>query len=180
MAPTTDTDSKIDTKGISDSRKGARRSEPSFEMLSNFSRVTPMQLPYIAFNTDGRYHPVRPVYPHNNKHVKDKTSTVKQNAPGALTDQIPEYDAVGGGILMLIDQHPEQPSDFIDLEPPKPLAAAEANTNEVEPVTSSDQTSRPHISLDPAAPEVDPPASFEVSQFISVHKVTVTDDLFVL
>lgn len=58
MAPTTDTDSKIDTKGISDSRKGARRSEPSFEMLSNFSRVTPMQLPYIAFNTDGRYHPL--------------------------------------------------------------------------------------------------------------------------
>ncbi|CAD6892156.1 unnamed protein product [Tilletia controversa] len=42
---------------------GSKRSkqEPSFEMLSNYSRVVPAQMPYVDFPADARYAPVRPV-----------------------------------------------------------------------------------------------------------------------
>ena len=41
--------------------KPKRKAEPAFETLSNFSRVTPAQLPYLVFPPDGRYQPVRAV-----------------------------------------------------------------------------------------------------------------------
>ncbi len=40
-------------------------SEPSFQSLPNFSRVTHSQLAHISFVADGRYQPIRPVSMHS-------------------------------------------------------------------------------------------------------------------
>ena len=57
---------KIDGKGKEkrplDSRK---HSEPTYEKLSNLSRVMPTQLSVISFTPDGRYQPIRPVAMHS-------------------------------------------------------------------------------------------------------------------
>lgn len=128
-----------------------RRAEPSYEIKLNFSRVTPAQLQFVSFSSDGRYQPVRSV----SSNVESQRS--KGHAFGSP-------HASGGGILILADLRPDQDAQFIELEPPAPaqaitqsLAAPSANGHAIHAVPTG-----PHIALDENAPEADPPEPFEV------------------
>ena len=85
-----------------------RKSEPSSEKLSNVSRVTPAQLAYITFPSDGRYQPVRVVStrPPNTKSSKTSVSV-------ALAA---ERCAGGGGILIMADTRPDEEAEYIEFE----------------------------------------------------------------
>ncbi|KAK0208117.1 hypothetical protein DFS33DRAFT_1254799 [Desarmillaria ectypa] len=145
----------------------SRKSEPSSEMLPNFSRVTPAQLSYITFPSDGRYQPVRAV----------SSKTIKAGKGSKVSSSGFSSYSGGGGILMLADLRPDEEGEFIDLEPPVEAAPAEAvpavgNGNAVGAVP----TGR-HIALDESAPEADPPESFEVIIDVFVDAISNEEEL---
>lgn len=129
-----------------------------FEILPNFTRVTPAQLPHISFPTDGRYQPVRAV---SAKIITGKSGKVRTTSANTA-----EKYAGGGGILILADLRPDEEGEFIEtvtepiVEAPEPTAPTSSNPNghAVGAVPSG-----PHIALNEDAPEADPPESFEVS-----------------
>ncbi|KAJ4002415.1 D-isomer specific 2-hydroxyacid dehydrogenase [Lentinula boryana] len=113
-----ETDEKPDTKTEGDgdvemkaegtskaSTSKAAKKEPSFETLPNLSRVTPAQLAYISFSSDGKYQPVRVV-----------TAKPASTRAGKNVKQVEEKVAGGGGILILVDRRPEQQAEFIQFE----------------------------------------------------------------
>lgn len=133
--------------------KPKRKAEPAFETLHNFSRVTPAQLPYLTFPADGRYQPVRAVSTTvAPPHTSPKTSSISKQMGG-------------GGILIVADQRPGEPAEFIPfttvVDPNAPAPASDAAG---VPAASS----QPHISLDETAPEVGPPGPFEVSLLVFI------------
>ncbi len=141
------------TGSLSNLAQGApkgRKPEPSSEKLSNFSRVTPAQLAYISFSSEGRYQPVR---------VVSTRPPPKTSKPPASVALVVERVAGGGGILIMSDTRPEQETEYIEFEtqPVAPPAAAPAAQ------TPPAATSGRHIALDENTPEADPPESFEVS-----------------
>lgn len=81
---------------------------------------------------------------------------------GKAIRQIEEKAAGGGGILILVDRHPEEEAEFIQfetvIEPPPAEAVPTANGEAPHSVESG-----PHIALDEDAPEAESPAAFEVS-----------------
>lgn len=113
--------------------------------------MTPAQLAYISFPSEGKYQPVRAV-----------TAKPASTRAGKAIRQIEEKAAGGGGILILVDRHPEEEAEFIQfetvIEPPPAEAAPTANGEAVHSVESG-----PHIALDEDAPEAESPAAFEVS-----------------
>jgi len=124
----------------------SRKKEATFERLQNFSRVTPQQLTYISFPPDSRYQPVRPV----------STSSVSRSKKSSAG---PGETSTGvGGILVLLDERPDEPVDLIvPLEPS--VAAPEPTTLPAQSVRTT--AARPHIALDENSPEASPPAPFE-------------------
>jgi len=82
--------------------KPSRRREPPSERLPNFSRVTPTQMSHISFPTEARYQPVRSLSP-------------PSPSGGSVRDHMNLY-AGGGGILLVMDRHPEEEIDLIELE----------------------------------------------------------------
>ncbi|THH10931.1 hypothetical protein EW145_g999 [Phellinidium pouzarii] len=141
----------------SDSKK-LRKVEPSFEKLTNFSRVTSAQLAYITFPAEGRFQPVRPVSTQPPKPAKGKAPTAfETKAPSSTVYSVAsDRYAGGGGILILMDQTPDEPVEYIVDE--VPVSADPINAPEGPGATGS---SDPHIALDENAPEADPPESFE-------------------
>jgi 26S proteasome regulatory subunit N2 len=114
--------------------------EPNFQKLPNFSRVTPAQMAYVTFPSDSRYQPVRAVSTHQPR---------KGHATAAALANLEKFG--GGGILILVDQHPEQPPEHIEFTT---TAAPQGEASRSSVVR--------HIALDEDAPEADPPPSFEV------------------
>ncbi|KAK0478260.1 hypothetical protein IW261DRAFT_1482577 [Armillaria novae-zelandiae] len=136
---------------LADDSKAPTQPTPSSEMLPNFSRVTPAQLSYITFPSDGRYQPVRAV----------SSKTIKAGKGSKVSSSGVNSYSGGGGILLLTDLRPDEEGEFIDLEPPVEAPPAEAapavgNGDAVGAVPTG-----LHIALDESAPEADPPESFE-------------------
>ncbi|KAI0778468.1 26S proteasome regulatory complex non-ATPase subcomplex Rpn2/Psmd1 subunit [Trametes elegans] len=129
----------------------SRKSEPSSEKLSNFSRVTPAQLAYITFPAGSRYQPVRVV---STRPPPAATKAAKSPAAAAL---VAERSAGGGGILIMSDTHPGEETEYIEFETQAVPPAAGAPPAAQNPLSTAGR----HIALDENAPEVDPPASFE-------------------
>jgi 26S proteasome regulatory subunit N2 len=125
-----DVDMKNDEASGSTKRRPA---EPASEKLSNFSRVTPAQLSYIRFAPEGRFQPVR---------------AVSSFTTGKSSAQKSERYAGGGGIVMLLDQTPEAPVEFVE-----PFNNAGVTAPPTEATAPSSTTVR----------EADPPPPFEVS-----------------
>ena len=145
-----------DGKAATSVSKLSRKSEPSFEILPNFSRITPSQLPYITFPSDGRYQPVRVVSSPVGASGKSSDS---QN--GLASGKY----AGSGGILILADLQPGEEAEFIEFTstvvvPPaeEPAPAQIGNGHAVH----APEPTGPHIALDGAQPEADPPEPFEV------------------
>jgi len=146
--------------------KPSRKTEPSFEKLPNFSRVMPAQLAHITFPADGRYQPVRAVSTKAPSSIKGGKAVVAPAGSKSATAAIglsSEKYAGGGGILILVDESPDQDAELIEFEAlalapvPTEVAANGQNGHAIAgPVASG-----PHIALDENAPEADPPESFE-------------------
>ncbi len=128
-----------------------KKAEPAFEMRPNFSRVTPAQLTYITFSSEGRYQPVRPV----SANPQASKGTKRPSSPATTV-----WSAGGGGIIILSDPRPSEEAEFIEIEAPATDAAAPILVP-VPAEVHSEPTGH-HISLDENAPEADPPEPFEV------------------
>lgn len=116
--------------------------EPNWQKLPNFSRVTPSQMAYVSFPSDCRFQPVRAVSSHAPR---------KGQATASALANLEKFGG-GGGILILVDQHPEQPAEYIEF------------TTQIAPAAPESIRVDRHISLDENAPEADPPEPFEVSR----------------
>lgn len=160
-------------EGTAAESRPKRKAEPAFETLSNFSRVTPAQLPYLVFPPDGRYQPVRAV---STTTIPPKTAFKAGAASSLATKQMG-----GGGILVVSDQQPEEPAEFI---PFTTVVDPNAAVTPAPVVDGAPTASQRHISLDENAPEVGPPGPFEVSflqmlllyahrlmHFLSIHSI---------
>lgn len=139
--------------------KPAKRKEPTFETISNFSRVTPAQSAYVVFPSTSRYQPMRPL---------SVRSPPAKGAKSSKASVASERYAGGGGILMLLDQRPSEPTEYVEFYvPPEPPAVA----------TSDGQTRAnvPGIALDESVPDAEPPQSFEVRDY-AVRLLLLADD----
>ena len=124
--------------------------EPTSEKLKNFSRVTPAQMAHISFPPDSRYQPVRLVSPH--------PAPARRSFKTLVTA---EKFAGGGGILLLVDQRPNEETTYIELTTPATAPAVEEELPE---------SLIRHIALDENAPEATPPEPFEVSVRYSTRR----------
>ncbi|KAH8118596.1 hypothetical protein DFH11DRAFT_1568262 [Phellopilus nigrolimitatus] len=140
------------------------KSEPSFEKLPNFSRIIPAQLTHITFTAESRFKPVRPVSTQMPRTAKGMASTPSAVKTPSLVQLgvMSECYAGGGGTLILIDQPPDEPAEYIEAEIPAPVPPVEATVSLAPAATVSAPTG-PHIVLDEDAPETDPPESLEYS-----------------
>ena len=136
---------------VDTSKPPSRKKEASSERLQNFSRVTPQQLTYISFPPDSRYQPARPVSTNSVSRSK-KSST----GPGET------YTGVGG-IVVLLDERPDEPVDLIDPLEPSVIVPEPTTAQPAQPAQTA--AAHPHIALDENSPEASPPAPFEVSPF---------------
>lgn len=143
--------------------KPARKSEPSFELLPNFSRVTPSQLSHISFPPRGRYQPVRFVSakPPVSRSGKATAGHAGGKSAAAALGSRSELYGGGGGILVLVDEQPNEDAEYIDFSPPAPTPQPEQPAQAVSPPTAAHN--RVNIALDDDEPEATPPPPFEVS-----------------
>ena len=148
---------------VDTSKPPSRKKEASSERLQNFSRVTPQQLTYISFPPDSRYQPVRPVS--TNSVSRSKKST---------TGPWETYTGVGG-ILVLLDERPDEPVDLIAPLEPSVVAPEPITTQPAQPAQTA--AARPHIALDENLPEASPPAPFEVSSAVKSCSFECSIDL---
>jgi 26S proteasome regulatory subunit N2 len=145
-----------ESKTISTKRKG----EPSFEKVANFSRVTPAQLSYISFPPDGRYQPVRPVSLHAPGAKGSRAASTGAGKKGnGSSGLLSERYAGGGGILILVDERPDEEAELIDLSPPV-VAQVAANGSAVPHGHGSSERNL-HSALDESTGDAEPPPPFE-------------------
>lgn len=157
ISPINDSISNLPEGQSSEARGPVKRKEPSWESLTNFSRVTPAQFQCIIFSPSSRYQPVRP--------VSTREPTIKAGK-GAGKMVHPDKYVGGGGILLLVDERPGEPEEYIELGTvPPPTQAAPVITASV----TTTEVLRRNISLDPDGPEADVPAPFEVSEFLLIY-----------
>jgi len=134
---------------LADGTEERKPAEPSFQTLSNFSRVTPRQMPLISFPKDSRYQPVRAV-------------SAYTLAPGRAPIHLPsEKYAGGGGILIMVDQRPDEEAEYIEFTTTINVNVAAVAVPAAPGPSSFDHTRDLHISLDENAPEADQPEPFE-------------------
>lgn len=170
ISPINGSISNLTEDGKASNSKSTRKGEPSFERLPNFSRVTPAQLAHITFPTDGRYQPVRAVSTKTPPGVKNNGKAIgivpagSKSATAALGLASEKY-AGGGGILILVDEFPDEEAEFVEFHAPAtdPVPAEVVPNGSVpNGHATTSPVSGPHIALDEDAPEADPPESFEV------------------
>ncbi|KAJ7125679.1 D-isomer specific 2-hydroxyacid dehydrogenase [Mycena crocata] len=168
ISPINGSISNLAEEGKPSTTKSTKKSEPSFEMLPNLSRVTPAQLAYISFPAEGRFQPVRAV---SATPAPPRGGGKASPAPVGL---VSEKYAGGGCILILSDLQPEEEAEFIDFEPP-----AQAPASEPAPPATTVPTSAlpvgPHIALDETSPEAGPPEAFERIS-VDVFSDTIADE----
>jgi 26S proteasome regulatory subunit N2 len=136
-----------------ESKTPNKRKEPNFECLPNFSRVTPAQFQHVVFPPSSRYQPVRPVS------ARETVIKAGKGVAGAQKTSQPEKYAGGGGILLLVDERPGEPEEFIELSTVAPPAPQVAPANNAGATAQTE----PHIALDPNGGEAEVPGVFEVS-----------------
>lgn len=168
ISPINGSISNLADDGKPSTSKSARKTEPSSEKLPNFSRVMPAQLAHITFPADGRYQPVRAVSTKAMSNAKGGKGTVAPAGSKSATAAIglsSEKYAGGGGILILVDESPDQEAELIEFEAPAvvPVPAEVAANGQNGHAIAGPAASGPHIALDESAPEADPPEPFEVS-----------------
>lgn len=156
ISPINESMSNLPEGQSSENKTPNKRKEPSFESLPNFSRVTPAQFQHVVFSPNSRYQPVRPVT------ARETVIKAGKGVAGAQKISQPEKYAGGGGILLLVDESPGEPEEFIELStvvPPAPQVAPGNNAGASAAIAPTE----PHIALDPNGGEAEVPGEFEVS-----------------
>ena len=153
ISPINESMSNLPENQSSESKTPNKRKEPSFESLPNFSRVTPAQFQHVVFSPNSRYQPVRPVT------ARETVIKAGKGVAGAQKTSQPEKYAGGGGILLLVDESPGEPEEFIELSTVVPPAAPGNNAG----ASAATAQTEPHIALDPNGGEAEVPGEFEVS-----------------
>lgn len=83
---------KVDEKPTK--AKKERKVEPGFEMLNNYSRVTPSQLRYISFQSDSRFFPIRKVgLDSPNQGIKNQVYNTETVAGRVLGNMLPKGES---------------------------------------------------------------------------------------
>lgn len=147
-----------------------RKEEGTIDKLSNLSRVTATQLPYITFPEDSRYVPVRPLLA-SSATQKSSHPNSKVGLTGSSTSVaqviLSQADSIatgaGGGILVMRDRRPEEAAEFLEMSSLKNAASDAAAANNQ---TNLPPTGHGHADLDPDralldGPIADLPPSFE-------------------
>jgi 26S proteasome regulatory subunit N2 len=150
ISPINESMSNLPEGQSSESKTPNKRKEPNFESLPNFSRVTPAQFQHVVFPPSSRYQPVRPVS------ARETVIKAGKGVAGVQKTSQPEKYAGGGGILLLVDERPGEPEEFIELSTVAPPAPQVAPANNAAAVAQ-------HIALDPNGGEAEVPGVFEVS-----------------
>ena len=167
VSPITQSVLNLGDESKTSSRIG-KKSEPTFEVRPNFSRVTPTQLAYISFPANDRYRPVRAVSAKTSPTKAGKAAAASgRRTPLSTLAHGSENYAGGGGILIMTDLRPNEEAEFIEMETTSTLSAPETV---VAPIANGDALqgrARLNISLDDTAPESDAPEPFEVSLTLS-------------
>nr|XP_019007714.1 26S proteasome regulatory subunit N2 [Kwoniella pini CBS 10737]OCF46495.1 26S proteasome regulatory subunit N2 [Kwoniella pini CBS 10737] len=141
-----DTDEKSETAGTSDKPSTSvpaqkkKPSEPSSYTLSNLSRVTPNQLQYISFPSEGRYAPIRPSF------------------------EKPDGINASGSIVVVKDNTPEKDGEYVELDKSLwPGQSPEQDAqNEVPQARSSAEVGAVSTTgAEEEDEEIEPPQSFE-------------------
>ena len=156
ISPINESISNLPEGKSSEIRTPTKRKEPSFESLPNFSRVTPAQFQHVVFPPNSRYQPVRPVS------AREPAIKAGKGVAGAQKTSQPEKYAGGGGILLLVDERPGEPQEFIELSTVAPPTSQVAPASNAGATTTGARTER-HIALDPNGGEAEVPEPFEVS-----------------
>ncbi|OCF35997.1 26S proteasome regulatory subunit N2 [Kwoniella heveanensis BCC8398] len=135
-------------------------SEPSSFKLPNMSRVTSSQLAYIAFPSESRYSPIRPIAEH----------------PTPIGGKGPGGASASGSIVVLRDSKPEEEGEYIELEKRLWPGWGAGQTTEQQPheeaqAGAADAAVAPGVGTTAAAAaaasssedddDVEPPAPFE-------------------
>jgi 26S proteasome regulatory subunit N2 len=141
--------------------KQTRKTEPSFERLPNFSRVTPGQLAHITFPSEGRYQPVRTISMKPSPLVRNGKGTAIDSATNVLGLTTEKY-AGGGGILILTDLRPDEEVELVELEAAAAGVPALAGDAAIPNGEAISDRSNLHMVPEDDGPEADPPESFEV------------------
>ncbi|KDN37461.1 putative RPN2-26S proteasome regulatory subunit [Tilletiaria anomala UBC 951] len=77
-----------DSSEAANKQRRKRKPEPSFEVLANYSRVTPAQVKFITFPQDGRLIPIRSLMGYNNRdEVYDMSTIIGKRFLGVDTPQ---------------------------------------------------------------------------------------------
>ncbi|EGG01079.1 uncharacterized protein MELLADRAFT_50220 [Melampsora larici-populina 98AG31] len=137
-----------------------RKEEASFDKLDNLSRVTPTQLSYISFPDQSRYVPVRPIVGSSSSKSLSKVGTGSISSVAQTVLSMAEFAAsgAGGGILIVKDQQPDLPEEFLEFTSLKNL------TNQVEDVGMQESSGTGGMDEDSgllSGPIADLPPSFE-------------------
>jgi 26S proteasome regulatory subunit N2 len=156
ISPINESISNLPEGQSSEIRTPNKRKEPSFESLPNFSRVTPAQFQHVVFPPSSRYQPVRPVS------AREPAIKGGKGVAGAQKASQPEKYAGGGGILLLVDERPGEPQEFIELSTVAPPVSQVAPTSNAGTTTTGARSER-NIALDPTGGEAEVPEPFEVS-----------------
>lgn len=156
ISPINESMSNLPEGQSSEGKAPNKRKEPSFESLPNFSRVTPAQFQHVVFPPSSRYQPVRPVS------AREPAIKGGKGVAGAQKASQPEKYAGGGGILLLVDERPGEPQEFIELSTVAPPVSQVAPTSNAGTTTTGARSER-NIALDPTGGEAEVPEPFEVS-----------------
>jgi 26S proteasome regulatory subunit N2 len=144
-------------------KRERRAPEPTSEKLPNMSRVTPAQIAYISFPPDGRFQSVRAV-----------TSSTPIASSNKSQSRKSERYAGGGGILMLIDNKPGEPIQFIERAVDAQAAAPTAEGGAAgQPTVVANNGIPVGINNANAANDADPPPPFEVNTFFLLLLVSI-------
>ncbi|WAR52734.1 hypothetical protein PtB15_2B159 [Puccinia triticina] len=145
-----------------------RKDEGSIDKLSNLSRVTATQLPYITFPNDSRYVPVRPLLASSatqkSHHKVGLTGSSTSVAHAILSQADSIATGAGGGILVMRDRKPDEPAEFLEMSSLKNAAtnpgAAAANPAGSNNNAAAESAADPDRAL-LDGPIADLPPSFE-------------------
>ncbi|KAI7954458.1 hypothetical protein MJO28_004858 [Puccinia striiformis f. sp. tritici] len=154
---------KVENGGTKSTKR--RKEDGTIDKLTNLSRVTGTQLPYITFPEDSRYVPVRPLLASSattqksNQHkigVMSGSSTIVAHAILSQSDSV--ATGAGGGILIMRDRKPDLPAEFLEFSSLKNIAnPTDSNTNHNLIVDESVDPDRALLD----GPIADLPPSFE-------------------
>ncbi len=100
-------------------KKDRKPAEPSSFILSNMSRVTPLQLPLISYSAEGRYHPIRPIGDPSSSSMSTSLTHKRSTGPMAAFGGSAGGEkggTVSSGSIIMVRDSSEEEGEYIELD----------------------------------------------------------------